>query len=76
METLLDISELSGFTKIKIATLRKYVVERRVPFVKVGRLVRFRPAEIENWLNDCACKVLSAERAIEQPENIEGQLDF
>jgi excisionase family DNA binding protein len=54
METLIDINELGRVTNIKTATLRKYVAQRKVPFVKVGRLVRFRLSEIENWVISCA----------------------
>jgi excisionase family DNA binding protein len=50
METLIDIAELGRLTSIKAATLRKYVAQRKIPFVKVGRLVRFMPSEIEGWL--------------------------
>jgi excisionase family DNA binding protein len=51
METLWDIGELGRKAGIKVATLRKYVARREIPFVKVGRLVRFRPSEIESWLS-------------------------
>jgi excisionase family DNA binding protein len=50
MKTLIDIIELGKLTSIKIATLRKYVAKRKIPFVKVGRLVRFRPSEIDEWI--------------------------
>jgi excisionase family DNA binding protein len=50
METLINITELGRLTSIKVATLRKYVAKRKIPFVKVGRLVRFRPSEIEVWI--------------------------
>jgi excisionase family DNA binding protein len=54
METLWDIGELGKRANIKVATLRKHVARRTIPFVKVGRLVRFRPSEIETWLSQCA----------------------
>ncbi|MDR2740417.1 MAG: helix-turn-helix domain-containing protein [Treponema sp.] len=56
METLIEIIELGRLTSIKAATLRKYVAGRRIPFVKVGRLVRFRPSEIEEWI---ACRAVA-----------------
>jgi excisionase family DNA binding protein len=31
--------------------VRRLVAERRVPFLKVGRFIRFEPAEIALWLN-------------------------
>jgi excisionase family DNA binding protein len=60
METLLDIDELGTLINIKTATLRKYVALRKIPFVKVGRLVRFSPSEIEQWLTRCKVPVQAA----------------
>lgn len=31
-------------------TLRQWVSRRRVPFVRVGRLVRFRKSDLDDWL--------------------------
>jgi excisionase family DNA binding protein len=61
METLIDITELGRLTSIKIATLRKYVAERKIPFVKAGRLVRFRPSDIEGWIASRAVAEVKAE---------------
>jgi hypothetical protein len=47
LEHLIDIAELERRTAIKQATLRKYVAQRKVPFVKIRRLVRFDLPEIE-----------------------------
>jgi excisionase family DNA binding protein len=61
METLIDIAELGKQTSIKVATLRKYVAQRKIPFVKVGRLVRFRPSEIDGWIASRAVAEIKAE---------------
>jgi excisionase family DNA binding protein len=63
METLMDITELGRLTTIKRATLRKYVAKRKIPFVKVGRLVRFRPSEIEVWIASRTVAEVKAEAA-------------
>jgi excisionase family DNA binding protein len=60
MEALIDIAELGRLTGVKAATLRKYVAKRKIPFVKVGRLVRFRPSEIEGWIASCAVAAVNA----------------
>jgi excisionase family DNA binding protein len=60
MEILIDIAALEALTSIKVATLRKYVAMRKIPFVKVGRLVRFRPSDIEKWAASCSVGVLVA----------------
>ena len=72
METLIDITELGKRTSIKIATLRKYVAKRKIPFVKVGRLIRFRPSEIDGWIASRAVAEIKAE-AMEKAEKEKGQ---
>ncbi len=49
-EKLLNVPGLSDFIGVKESTIRKWVHERRIPFLKVGRCVRFRPSSIEDWL--------------------------
>ncbi|MDR0641116.1 MAG: helix-turn-helix domain-containing protein [Treponema sp.] len=52
MEYLIDIAELARRTTIKQATLRKYVAQHKIPFVKIGRLVRFDLSEIDVWIKE------------------------
>jgi len=53
METLLTIEELAGVLKLAEQTIRRYVLNRRIPFRKIGeKAVRFRPSEIEQWVNE------------------------
>ena len=33
-------------------TLRVWVSQRRVPYLKVGRLVRFRESDLARWLDE------------------------
>lgn len=49
-EPLLTIEELAAYLGLAKATLREWTWQRRIPFVKLGRAVRFRRAEIEAWL--------------------------
>ncbi len=44
---LIDINELSIRLKIAKGTLYNWVCLRRIPFVKLGRALRFDPSEIE-----------------------------
>jgi excisionase family DNA binding protein len=75
MEHLIDIAELERRTAIKQATLRKYVVQRKIPFVKIGRLVRFDLFEIESWIKERKVPVLKGvETGQDIPKN--GQLNF
>ena len=47
---LLSIEELAARLGITVRHVRRLVAEKRVPYYKVGRLVRFDPAEIAQWL--------------------------
>jgi excisionase family DNA binding protein len=49
-EPLLDIDGLATRLGVGARFVRRPVEERRVPFVKVGRLVRFDPVEVEAWI--------------------------
>jgi excisionase family DNA binding protein len=48
---LWDIKQVSQRTNIKVATLRKFVACNEIPFCKFGRLVRFEPEAIVEWVN-------------------------
>ena len=49
---LLTIDQLAEQLGTTTRHVRRLVAERRVPYVKVGWLVRFDPAEIIVWLDD------------------------
>jgi len=44
---LVDINELSSRLKIAKGTLYNWVYLRRIPYVKLGRALRFDPNEID-----------------------------
>ncbi|HTW07845.1 MAG TPA: excisionase family DNA-binding protein [Acidimicrobiales bacterium] len=43
-----QLAEQLGVTRRPV---RRLVAERRVPFLRVGRFIRFDAAEIADWLN-------------------------
>ncbi|MFQ5779960.1 MAG: helix-turn-helix domain-containing protein [Nitrospiria bacterium] len=47
---LWNIQELSKHLGIKSKTLYAWTRQGKIPFVKIHGLVRFRPDEIETWL--------------------------
>ena len=51
METYLTIDELAGYLKIAEQTIRRWVLNREVPFHKIHKAVRFRLSEIEKWVD-------------------------
>jgi len=50
LPTLLDSSQIAGMLGITERHVRRLVLERRIPFAKVGRFVRFDPRDIEQWV--------------------------
>jgi len=52
MEPLLNINQAAQLLGIQPWTLRAWVCRRRIPFVKVGRLVRFDKAKLQRWVEE------------------------
>lgn len=48
---LLTIDQLAEQLGITVRHVRRLIAERRIPYLKVGKLVRFDPAEIATWLD-------------------------
>lgn len=53
--TMEELAERLGVTRRHV---RRLVAERRVPFVRVGRFIRFEPAEISSWLDQARTAAL------------------
>ena len=47
---LLDIDELCAYTGLKKKTVYDKVYRRKIPFIKLGQLLRFRLADIDDWI--------------------------
>lgn len=47
----LGFTETAGALNVSERTLRHMVSTRRIPYVKFGRSLRFRPADIESFLD-------------------------
>ncbi len=47
---LWDIAALAEYLDVTVRMVRRLVAERRVPYYKVGKFVRFCPIEIAAWL--------------------------
>ena len=51
LPALLDQRHLAERLQITERHVRRLVAERRIPFVKVGRFVRFDPVAVAAWLD-------------------------
>jgi len=38
---------------VSVRFVRRLVAERRIPYVEVGKFVRFDPSELEVWIDEC-----------------------
>jgi len=47
---LLKIGQVAEWLNVKESTIRKWVHYGYIPYVKIGRCVRFIESEIETWL--------------------------
>jgi excisionase family DNA binding protein len=52
MEQLLDPEAAAKVVGIKTITIYNWVAQRKIPFLKVGGALRFRPSALESWLKD------------------------
>jgi excisionase family DNA binding protein len=51
VETYLTIEELANYLKLSEQTIRRYVLNREIPYHKIKKVVRFRLSEIECWID-------------------------
>ncbi len=56
MDELWDIGRLSQYLGIKKSTLYAMIERKEIPFYRIGKLARFRPAEIDEWLLGKKCQ--------------------
>jgi excisionase family DNA binding protein len=55
METYLTIEELADYLKLAEQTIRRWILNREIPFHKIKKVIRFRVSEIEQWINKGGC---------------------
>ena len=54
METYLTIEELASHLKLAVKTIRRWLLNREIPFHKIKKVIRFRLSEIERWIENGA----------------------
>ena len=48
--SLLDVSQVAARLGVTTRFVRRLVDERRIPFCKIGKFVRFDPHDIDAWI--------------------------
>lgn len=51
LQRLLTYEEAAEILAVKPQTLRQWVCYKRIPYVKIGSAVRFKPAQIQEFIN-------------------------
>jgi excisionase family DNA binding protein len=51
MEKLLGVEEVAGLLGVSRFTIYSWAAKRRLPAVKVGSRLMFRPSEIRRWVD-------------------------
>jgi len=49
---LININELSQYIGLSTSTIYSWVSQRRIPFVKCGRLTKFDLQRINEWIEE------------------------
>lgn len=60
---LLTVAEAAALLRLRPSTVRAWILNRKIPFCKVGRLVRIRRADIEAFLAASVVPARQEERA-------------
>ncbi|MDO8734537.1 MAG: helix-turn-helix domain-containing protein [Elusimicrobiota bacterium] len=50
MEKLMNIQDAADLLGIKKSTLYQWVSQHKIPYYKIGRLVKFSPSKLEAWV--------------------------
>lgn len=54
---LLSIDQVSQYLDLSVHTVYRMVSQRRIPFVKIGRLTKFDRGDIDKWISSHSVKV-------------------
>jgi excisionase family DNA binding protein len=48
--SLITVEQLADELGVSVRYVRRIIAERRIPYVKVGHLIRFQRDEVERWV--------------------------
>ena len=69
MDAYLTAQEVALLIKLSLQTIRRYTMNKEIPFHKINRAVRYKKSEIEEWVEK-----REAVKAQEQCGNIQDGL--
>ena len=60
LRRLLDVDELAALLNVTRRHIYRLVHEKRIPYLKIGGLLRFDPAQIAAWLKQAECPAIES----------------
>ena len=51
LKELMNVKEVAEYLSISKSKIYKYTCYRQIPFIKTGKKIYFRKAEVDEWLN-------------------------
>ena len=60
MEKLLSIGDIARMLDLSIATIYKYVCQKKIPYLKIGSRVLFDEDKLDKWLQSKEVEVFAA----------------
>jgi excisionase family DNA binding protein len=52
MEPYMTVREVAEVLRLSEQTIQRYVLKKEIPYVKIRKVIRFRPADIEKWVEN------------------------
>ena len=62
-DQLMSVKELADYLNVNISTVYQWSQQGQVPAMKIGKMWRYRRAEIEDWLNQSRSPAVEREAA-------------
>lgn len=50
MEKLLNVKECADMLQVTERTIYAYIRDKKIPFIRIGRVYRFKPSDLAAWL--------------------------
>lgn len=52
METIYTVEEVATILKVSVATIRAWIQQKKIEFIKVGKSVRIKQSEVDRLLGN------------------------
>ena len=72
MEKLLNIEELSNLLGVEVSTLYIWTHRKAIPFIKLGKFIRFKESAIQTWLQQKTIQAGQMEQVAKIKSNKKG----